>query len=64
MACTFWDFLFRKQKGSIYKVEWNAKALKLNISKLLRLQIEPYNSKGTKWHCGFEILVQKPGYSV
>jgi len=26
---------------------WNAKTLKLNISKLLRTQIEPYNSKGT-----------------
>ena len=32
MLCTFWEFLFRKRKGSIYKVEWNAKTLKLNIS--------------------------------
>ncbi len=47
MLCTFWDFLFKKQKSSIYTVEWNAKTLKLNISKLLGMQIEPYNSKGT-----------------
>ncbi len=47
MLCKFWDFLFKKQKRFIYTVEWNAKTLKLNISKLLGMQIEPYNSKGT-----------------
>ncbi len=28
---------------------WNAKTLKLNISKLLRMQIETYNSKAEIW---------------
>jgi len=38
-------FFKKKHKGSVYKGVWNAKTLKLNISKLIRMQIEPYNSK-------------------
>lgn len=44
-----WCFIFScvhfVHIGSIFKVEWNAKTLKLNISKPLRMKIETYNSK-------------------
>ncbi len=38
--------LLKKTKGTIYTVEWNAKTL-THTSKILGMQIEPYNSKGT-----------------
>ncbi len=47
--CVHFGPFLENKKGSIYRSLWNAKTLKLNISKLLRMQIETYNSKAEIW---------------
>ncbi len=54
--CTFWALFLENNKGSIYRSLWNAKTLKLKISKVFRMQTEAYNSKAATgqlvnpWH--------------
>ncbi len=43
VSCVHSGHFLQSKKSRIYRSLWNAKTLNLNISKLLRMQVQPYN---------------------
>ncbi len=50
VSCVHSGHFLQSKKSRIYRSLWNANTLKLNISKLLRMQVQPYNCLAVTWY--------------